>query len=122
MSKLIKLEELGQFLFVIFLFNDLDYAWWVFLVCILLPDISMLGYLINTKVGAFSYNLFHHKLIAITILILGFYIHSQLITLVGIILWGHSAMDRCLGYGLKYKDSFQHTHLGTIGKDKQQHL
>jgi hypothetical protein len=31
-------------------------------------------------------------------------------------LFGHSAFDRMLGYGMKYTDSFQHTHLGLIGK------
>jgi hypothetical protein len=25
-------------------------------------------------------------------------------------------MDRALGYGLKYDDSLQHTHLGQIGR------
>ena len=34
----------------------------------------------------------------------------------GLILFGHSSMDRILGYGLKYPDSFEHTHLGMIGK------
>jgi hypothetical protein len=31
-------------------------------------------------------------------------------------LFGHSNMDRLLGYGLKYPDAFQNTHLGVIGK------
>jgi hypothetical protein len=29
---------------------------------------------------------------------------------------GHSSADRILGYGLKYSDSFHHTHLGWIGR------
>lgn len=28
----------------------------------------------------------------------------------------HSSLDRVLGYGLKYPDSFSHTHLGRIGR------
>ena len=28
----------------------------------------------------------------------------------------HIAVDRLLGYGLKFTDSFAHTHLGEIGK------
>jgi len=33
--------------------------------------------------------------------------------------WGfHVAVDRALGYGLKFGDDFQHTHLGWIGKRK----
>ena len=36
--------------------------------------------------------------------------------LAGLIIYGHSSMDRALGYGLKFGDHFQHTHLGWIGK------
>jgi hypothetical protein len=47
---------------------------------------------------------------------LGYWLNHDLLILSGIILFGHSAMDRALGYGLKYPDSFQHTHLGWVGK------
>lgn len=115
MKNLLKLEEFGQFLFSIILFNQLDYAWWVFPACILLPDLSMIGYAFNTKTGAWVYNFFHHKLIAIAVIGLGFWLNNSLLTLVGVILFGHSSMDRMFGYGLKFEDSFQNTHLGLIG-------
>jgi hypothetical protein len=35
--------------------------------------------------------------------------------LAGIILLGHSSLDRVLGYGMKYTDSFRLTHLDWIG-------
>ncbi|MFD2742176.1 MULTISPECIES: DUF4260 domain-containing protein [Sphingobacterium] len=115
MKNLLKLEELGQFMLSIILFNQLEYAWWVFIVCILMPDLSMIGYFTNTKIGAILYNLFHHKLIAITILSLGLWLQYSPLTLVGIILFGHAAMDRVFGFGLKFEDSFKNTHLGQIG-------
>lgn len=118
MDTLVKLEEVGQFLLSIFLFAQLDYAWWVFPACLLLPDIAMLAYAINPRVGAFWYNLFHHKLIALVVLGVGFVLHMPLLSLAGIILFGHSAMDRIFGYGLKYGDDFKHTHLGWIGRKK----
>lgn len=116
MNNLLKLDELGQFLLSIILFNQLEYSWWVFPACILLPDLSMIGYLFNTKIGAWSYNFFHHKLFAITILILGIWLNNSLLNLAGVILFGHSAMDRVFGYGLKFNDNFKNTHLGWIGK------
>ena len=116
MSTLLKFEELGQFLLAIFLFTDLDYAWWVFPACMLLPDLSMLGYLANPKYGAYLYNFFHHKLTAIILFILGIIVNTPLLILAGVILFGHAAMDRIFGYGLKCTDSFKHTHLGEIGK------
>lgn len=116
MPQLIKLEELGQFLFSIVLFNQLDYVWWIFPACLLLPDFSMLGYLVNPKAGARLYNIFHHKLLGLLVLILGYWMDHMLLSLTGIILFGHAAMDRIFGYGLKYTDDFKHTHLGWIGK------
>lgn len=115
MRNLLKLEEMGQFLLSIILFSQLDYTWWIFPVCLLLPDLSMIGYLINPKTGAWMYNFFHHKLVAVFVLILGFWLNGPLITLTGVILFGHSAMDRIFGYGLKFNDNFQQTHLGWIG-------
>ena len=117
MSNLIKLEEVGQFLLSLFLFNQLDYAWWVFPACLLLPDVSMLGYLINPKIGAWIYNLFHHKFLGISLLLLGFWWNHPPLGLTGAILFGHSAMDRIFGYGLKFEDNFKNTHLGWFGKD-----
>lgn len=107
---------MGQLILAVLLFNQLDYAWWLFPALILLPDLSMLGYLFNTKTGALIYNFFHHKLLAVIILAIGYSIGNNLITLTGIILFGHSAMDRIFGYGLKYQDDFKNTHLGQIGK------
>lgn len=115
MNRLLKLEEAGQLLLSVILFNQLDYAWWVFPACILLPDLSMIGYIVNTKTGAGVYNFFHHKLVAIIILALGYGLNNSLLILSGVILFGHSAMDRIFGYGLKYTDSFKNTHLGRIG-------
>lgn len=119
MKTQLKLEELAMFGFSVLLFNQLDFAWWWYLVLLLLPDIGMLGYLHNTKTGAFTYNLFHHKGVAIILLIGGFYFGNEWLELSGIILFGHSSMDRILGYGLKYADHFEHTHLGWLkGKSR----
>lgn len=117
MSNLLKLEELAQFLLSIILFSKLDYVWWLFPACILLPDLSMIGYLFNTKTGAWLYNFFHHKMVAVAAFALGIYLDIPWLTLTGTILFGHSAMDRMFGYGLKYNDNFKHTHLGWIGKE-----
>lgn len=115
MKTLIKIEELAMFLFAGFLFWKTDFAWWWFPALLLVPDASMIGYVINNKTGAYLYNLVHHKGLALLLLILGFFMGSASIELAGIILFAHSSMDRLFGYGLKHADSFQHTHLGKIG-------
>ena len=116
MDKILKLEEVAMFILGIYLFNLLSYEWWWFLVLILAPDIGMIGYVFGNKIGAPVYNIFHHKGIAILIYIAGNYLSQPLLQLVGIVLFSHSAMDRILGYGLKYNKGFKFTHLGEIGK------
>ena len=116
MKNLIRIEEFFYFLLSIFLFTKLDIAWWWYPVLFLLPDIGMLGYLHNTKSGAVIYNLIHHKGAALAAYMIGAIIGNQILQVVGLILFGHSSLDRVLDYGLKYADSFHHTHLGTMGK------
>ena len=118
MKRTIALEEVAMFGLSIFLFDKLNFAWWWYAVLILAPDLSMVGYMVNTRIGAWVYNFFHNKGVAIVVYIAGFYLNNEVVQLTGVILFGHSSMDRMLGYGLKYPDSFQHTHLGVIGKNK----
>lgn len=116
MKTIIKLEEVGLFILGIYLFSLLNYQWWWFLVLILAPDFSMLGYAFNNKTGAFLYNVFHHKGIAVLLYLIGCYLEIEILQLVGVILFSHSSMDRMFGYGLKYEQGFKYTHLGEIGK------
>jgi len=114
----IKIEEAAMLAASIVVFSETAYVWWIYPLWFLAPDLSMLGYIISNKIGAVAYNIFHHKGIAIILLIVGHLASLQFATLAGSILLGHSSFDRILGYGLKYYDSFHHTHLGMIGKEK----
>ncbi|HCD51084.1 MAG TPA: DUF4260 domain-containing protein [Balneolaceae bacterium] len=114
MKLLLKLEEWALFGFSIYLFTLTDFSWWWYPALIFTPDIGMLGYVINTKAGAFTYNLFHHKGIAVIVLVSGYVLTIPALTLAGIILFGHSCLDRAIGYGLKYNDDFKNTHLGRL--------
>lgn len=120
MTTLLKLEQLALFLLGVYLFTTLGYVWWLFLVLILLPDLSMLGYLAGPRSGAMLYNVVHHEGVGIGIYLLGVWMNSSTFALIGVILFAHSAMDRIFGYGLKYPDAFQHTHLGWIGQNAKE--
>jgi Domain of unknown function (DUF4260) len=89
--------------------------WWVAAVLFFTPDFAMLGYLINPKVGAVSYNLAHFQVLAIGLAALGLISSLPTATFIGIIWLAHIEFDRTFGYGLK-NSSFQDTHLGRIGK------
>ena len=118
MKNLLKLEEAGLVLLSIWLFKLTGFPWWYYPAFILLPDIGMLGYLASTRVGAVTYNIFHHKGLAVIIYMVGAYFSLPWVAVVGIILLGHSSLDRILGYGLKFGDHFKHTHLGWLNQDK----
>lgn len=108
------LEEIGLLGLAIYglYAQPLEFAWWAWALLFLLPDVGMLGYLVNTEVGAVTYNLVHHRLMAVALLALGYYLQQPYFILAGWIVLGHASMDRTLGYGLKFPDSFKHTHLG----------
>jgi len=118
-KNLLRIEELFLVLLSVFLFSSLDIAWWWFVLLFLAPDLGALGYLVNPRVGAFSYNLTHHQAIAVTAYLVGARTGSSALQFAGLIILAHSSFDRVLGFGLKHPDSFQHTHLGMIGRRAQ---
>jgi hypothetical protein len=120
MQTLIRLEELAMFLFGLLVFSTLPYAWWWFPLLLLAPDISMIGYAVNNRVGAVLYNLVHHKAVGLLMIGIGFYLRNDLWILIGTILFAHSSMDRLFGYGLKYLKGFKFTHLGEIGSNNKE--
>lgn len=115
MKNLLSLEELFLALLSAFLFRSLNFVWWLLPLFILAPDLGMLGYLAGPRAGAFTYNLVHHKAMAVSLYVAGSLIGNPWLQFAGLIILAHSSLDRMLGYGLKYPDSFKHTHLGMLG-------
>ena len=116
MKNLLRIEEFLLFGLALFLFSGLDYSWGWYALLFLTPDLSMLGYLASPRLGAWTYNLVHHKGISVALYLLGYLLSVPWLMLAGTVLLGHSSLDRVFGYGLKYSDAFQNTHLGVIGK------
>ena len=113
-SRLLRLEGLAVFITSILLFIEFKGTWWVYLVFILAPDLSMLGYLANVRTGAFTYNLVHNYMLPIALIFAGYFLKSDVPLFAGIILLGHIGADRLLGFGLKYPTTFKDTHLQRI--------
>lgn len=114
MKNILKLEEFLMLLLALYLYSFLGYSWWLFAVLFLAFDIGMLGYLIDTKIGAFTYNMLHHKGLAIALYLAGSVSGISVLQFIGILLFAHSSFDRILGYGLKYSGNFKHTHLDDL--------
>ncbi|TMM50883.1 DUF4260 domain-containing protein [Sulfitobacter sabulilitoris] len=87
-------------------------GWGVFALCLLLPDLAMLGYLRGPRVGALCYNIAHSYTAP---LVLGALAGAagQPWAIAMTSLWMvHIGADRALGYGLKLAAGFKVTHLG----------
>ncbi len=116
MKTTLKLEEIAMTAIAIYFLTIYNPGLpvWLWVILFFTPDIGMLGYLITPKVGAFVYNLFHHKGIALVIAATGYFFHNDITTAIGILLFAHASFDRIWGYGLKYEDSFKNTHLNAL--------
>ncbi|WP_017187560.1 DUF4260 domain-containing protein [Alkalibacillus haloalkaliphilus] len=111
---LLHIEGLAVFALSIYLYGYCQFSWVLFFVLLLSPDVSMLGYLFNNKVGAMLYNYFHTYTTAIIVILLGLLISNQTALAVGLIWLAHIGMDRMVGYGLKYPTEFKDTHLNRV--------
>jgi hypothetical protein len=114
MKSALRLEELFIAGLAFYLFLALGFVWWWFPLLLLVPDVSMIGYLANPRLGALTYNVVHHRGLGVACYIAGGVIRQPWLQAAGLVLLAHSSIDRVMGYGLKHADSFQHTHLGEI--------
>jgi hypothetical protein len=116
-APLILLRAEGVFVFIlsILLYAHTGASWWRFAVLLLVPDLSMAGYWLGPRWGAIFYN-FAHTYIDPLLLAAFAVVSSHPGLLPYSLIWtAHIAMDRALGYGLKYPTGFKKTHLGWQG-------
>lgn len=93
-------------------YANLSGNWGMFALLFLVPDLSMLGYLISRSVGAVVYNVGHSYVSPGILTLLGFSMTSPLLYSLALIWIAHIGFDRMLGFGLKYASGFGDTHLG----------
>jgi hypothetical protein len=113
-SILLRFEEAFLLAAVLFLYHHLHFSWLLFAILFLAPDLFMAGYLINPRLGSATYNLVHTLWLPIALLFAGYLLHSPIVPAVALIWIAHIALDRLLGYGLKYPTFFKDTHLQHI--------
>ncbi|MEM6280935.1 MAG: DUF4260 domain-containing protein [Chloroflexota bacterium] len=89
-------------------------AWWLYFVLLLVPDVFMLGYLLNTRAGAIIYNIGHTLIVALAFTGVAFAAGWEIGIAVVLIWLAHIGMDRTAGYGLKYGAGFKDTHLARV--------
>lgn len=110
-SALLRLEGLVLFAVSVSLFFHLGGTLWIFLLLLLVPDVTMAGYALNVRVGAVIYNAGHTLAWPVTLGGAALYTNRPEILPFVLIWTAHIGMDRMLGYGLKYPTYFADTHI-----------
>lgn len=87
------------------------YSWWLFALLFFAPDLAMLGYLKDAKLGAATYNLVHTLVGPMLLLLVALLLPNPACIPYALIWFSHIGFDRMLGYGLKYPTVFKDTHL-----------
>jgi hypothetical protein len=111
---LLHLEGAAVFAAAVFVYFTLGLTWWVLLLFLLAPDLAALGYLFGPKVGSVAYNLAHTTVWPIVIGVAGWWLGWTWTAPVALIWLAHIGLDRMIGYGLKYPDSFKQSHMQKV--------
>jgi hypothetical protein len=112
----LRVEGLATFAAGLAGFLFLGLPWWAFVLLLIVPDVSMAGYVRGPRLGAIVYNVAHDLATGVAVAAVGLAVGNVPVVAAGAIFVAHSGMDRMAGYGLKLPSSFRDTHLGRIGR------
>jgi hypothetical protein len=115
---LLRLEGLAMLAAATAAYAQTGQGWALFAALLLAPDVVMLGYLAGPRFGAAAYNIGHTYALPAALGAVGWWLSAPLCVAIALIWLAHIGMDRAAGYGLKYPDAFQHTHLGGKGSER----
>ena len=113
-SGLLRLEGAVVFISAVGLYSRSDSGWLMFVLLFFVPDVSMVGYAVNTRLGATIYNLIHAYALPAVLGMAGLFTGNALLVSLSLIWFAHIGLDRWLGFGLKYPTVFKDTHLQRV--------
>jgi hypothetical protein len=86
--------------------------WGVFALLFLVPDLSLLGFMLSRgRLAAAIYNLAHNCVLPLALGLSAWHWGWRLGGQLALIWVAHIAFDRVLGYGLKFPGEFKFTHI-----------
>lgn len=107
--KTLKLENAIGLFFLIFLYFSQGYSLWAFSFLFFVPDLSLIAYKLHPQEAALYYNLCHTYAVPFLLTGIGYAFGFSVLWPIALIWAAHIAMDRALGFGLKYKQNFKLT-------------
>ena len=113
-SVFLRIEGAAVLVAAVVLYFDAGYAWWLFALLLLAPDLGALGFLAGPRVGTAAYDIAHLEALPLALAVGGYLGGSDVALKLGLIWLAHIGMDRAVGYGLKYPTSFKDTHLQRV--------
>lgn len=111
---LLHIEGLSILIAIIALYAHVSGDWVLFIALLFAPDLAMLGYLVDNKVGNIVYNLAHLTTIPAILLGVGLMTDEHTLFAVALIWLAHIWLDRAVGYGFKYATQFKDTHMNRV--------
>jgi hypothetical protein len=111
---LLQLEGLAILAAAIICYGYQGYSWLAFILLLLVPDLALIGYLMNNRLGSIVYNLGHTHSLPLLLGVLSLLFEAPLGLQLALIWLAHIGMDRAVGYGLKYENSAKETHLSRV--------
>lgn len=108
---LLRVEGSLVFAVSIVCYHETHASWILFAILVLAPDLSMAGYLADSKIGATIYNAVHTLIGPLLLVAYALLASYPALLPYGLIWTTHLGMDRMIGAGLKYPTQFKDTHL-----------
>lgn len=110
-SRMLRVEGLVLLLGALAMYALLGGSWVLFVVLLIVPDLSLLAYRVSAQAGATAYNVVHLYLLPVVLFAVGYALSAPLAMQIAAIWLAHIGMDRTLGLGLRYATEAKVTHI-----------
>lgn len=108
---ILRLESFALLAGTVAVYSRVAPDWLLFALLLFVPDVTMIGYLRDVRLGSLIYNLGHTLSLPILMVSIALALSSVLLAQISLIWIAHIAIDRIMGYGLKYATTFKDTHM-----------
>ena len=111
---LLHIEGLTLLVVSLVLYGNLNFGWGTFALLLFVPDLAIIPYAINKRMGQVIYNLVHTIVFPLALGVYSILNANNLGLQISLIWFAHIGMDHLLGYGFKYPSLFKETHFSRV--------